>query len=169
VRSHVDAAAVPGPLEAPQLFREIIPRRVLAFGLDGVILTVLAIPVFGVMNILGILTFGLALLLLPIALICLAAAYYALTLGGPWSATGGMRYLGLLMRDASGGDVSRRRALIHAGLFWTGATVLAPALPLLWLVPAFSPRRRMGHDMIVGLVLVDADAWAALKAAPAGA
>jgi hypothetical protein len=89
------------PLRQPELFRGVLTRRVFAFLID---LVVLSIPV--ILAYLFVFVFGLFTLLLgwllfwlvwPAAIIW-AVVYYGASLGGPHSATLGMRAMDLELR-----------------------------------------------------------------------
>ena len=86
------------PAANPELFEDVLARRLVAFVID---LVILAIPVaLAAMFIFaaGIITLGLGFFLyalLPPAIILWALAYYGVTLGSPRSATIGMRVMDL--------------------------------------------------------------------------
>src|SRR5256714_9439917 len=88
------------PIAQPELFEGVLARRVVAFLIDVVVITVpllfLAIFIF----MFGLVTLGLGWFLFlfygPIAVIW-ALVYYGLTFGSPASATVGMRMGGLEM------------------------------------------------------------------------
>ena len=93
------------PAAHPELFQGVLTRRFFAFLID---LVVLAIPiVLGVIFIalFGLLTLGLGWLLFwlvsPLSVIW-AILYYGLSLGGPHSATVGMRVMDLQLRTWTG-------------------------------------------------------------------
>lgn len=82
------------PVANPELFEGVVARRVLAFLIDFLILSIPVVFVSMFIFVVGIVTFGLGFLfygLLWPAMVIWALAYYGLTLGGPASATIGMR------------------------------------------------------------------------------
>src|SRR5881392_3262542 len=84
------------PAVDPELFEGVLARRVLAFFIDvPIVLVALFIFVFGLIT-LG-LGWALYWLLSPAAVIW-ALVYYGVTLGGPASATIGMRVMEIEMR-----------------------------------------------------------------------
>src|ERR1051325_6245300 len=89
------------PHTNPELFEGVLPRRVVAFLIDFV---VIAVPiVFAAMFIFafGLVTLGLGWALywlLPPACVVWAIVYFGATLGSPRSATIGMRVMDLEMR-----------------------------------------------------------------------
>jgi uncharacterized RDD family membrane protein YckC len=143
------------PARQPELFDGVLTRRVVAFLID---LVVLAVPV-AVMAIFifafGIVTFGLGwamyALLYPAAVIW-ALVYYGVTLGGPYSATIGMRLLDLEMRTWYGAPAYFVLGAVHAVLFWISVSVFTP---LVLLIGLFNSRRRLLHDFILGAVVIN--------------
>jgi uncharacterized RDD family membrane protein YckC len=136
------------------LSRGALARRVLGFVVDGlcvlVITKVLAVAFF----IFGIVTLGLGMPLLGL-LPFVAPAYNWLSLVSPLSATPGQALFGLSVRDAEHlGPPGPVAALVWTVGFY--ASLALSGLPL--LLALFDTRRRTGHDMIAGLVVVRAQA-----------
>ncbi len=139
----------------PELFVGVPARRVLAFVIDLVILAIPLILVWLFFFAIGIVTLGLGFglfALMPVITLIWAAFYYGTTLGGPRSATIGMRALDIEMRTADGGASYFVLAVIHAGLFWVSTSVLTP---LILLVCFFNKRGRLMHDFLVGTVVIN--------------
>ena len=89
------------PVANPELFEGVVARRVVAFLIDFLILSIPVVFVSMFIFVVGIVTFGLGFLfygLLWPAMVIWALAYYGLTLGGPASATIGMRAMDIEMR-----------------------------------------------------------------------
>ncbi len=135
----------------------VLSRRFFAYLIDILIIfgliTLLAIAIF----VFGIFTLTLGwwlygLLFPPMV----AIVYNALTIGGPAQSTVGMRMMGLKVVDAaSGGPVDKITAAVHALLFYVAAGTL-----VLWAIDLFigfaRADRRLGHDLVTGVVLVRA-------------
>ncbi|GIK80567.1 MAG: RDD family protein [Xanthobacteraceae bacterium] len=149
------------PDTQPELFEGVMARRVLAFVIDLLVITVplvfLAIFIF----VFGIVTLGLGWLLFflfsPIAVIW-AVLYYGLTLGSPASATLGMRVMEIEMRTWYGGPCYFLLGAVHAILFWVTVSFLTP---LILLVAFFNARRRLLHDLLLGTVVINNELRAA--------
>jgi uncharacterized RDD family membrane protein YckC len=139
------------PVKEPRPFQGVIGKRVLAFILDAIIITVLTVIAWLVVGILGIITLGLAWLLFGLVFPAVGLGYNALTIGGPNSATIGQRMMGLEVRMWFGGKVSPLVAAFHALLFWFSLVVFCPIL--LWAF--FDPRKRCLHDILAGVVVVN--------------
>ena len=150
------------PVTAPELFEGVLARRMLAFLIDVVIITVPVLFAALFILLFGLFTFGLGWFLfwlLPAAATIWAICYYGLTFGGAASATIGMRMLDLEMRTWYG-------APAYAIVFWVTVSALTP---LVLLVGFFNERRRLLHDIVVGTVVINNPARAAtLRASGAG-
>ncbi len=101
---------------------------------------------------LGLFTFGLGWLLFPVLGPGVALAYVGFTLGGPHSATPGMRTMGLTMRMLNGRRPDILIAAIHALLFWFSVSLLTP---LILLVSFFNAEKRLLHDIVLGVAVVN--------------
>jgi len=139
----------------PALFVDVLPRRLIAFAIDMVIVIVLMLPVLLAVLVLGILTFGLGWVLFPFVFGVVALGYLALTLGGENSATVGMRAAGIELRTIGGQKMYPLLAALHGLLFWASVSLLTP---LILVVALLNPRNRLLHDMLLGVVMVNADA-----------
>lgn len=143
------------PALQPELFAGILARRVVAFVIDVVIIVVPIILFAMFIAIFGLLTFGLGWLLYwllsPIAVIW-ALLYYGMTLGSPESATIGMRLVGIQMRTWYGAPAYFVLGAVHAILFWVSVSTLTPFILLVGLL---NERRRLLHDFVLGVVLIN--------------
>lgn len=135
------------------LFDGILSKRIVAFLIDAVLIVALMIPAALMVLILGFVTLGLAWFLFPILFVIVALGYVALTLGGPASATLGMRATGVAMRTWSGQKMFPLLAVMHALIFWFSVGLLTP---LILLVGLFTERKQMLHDLLVGVVALNA-------------
>ena len=97
------------PDTQPELFRSVLTRRIFAFLIDLVVLTVPVILGYIFIAVFGVITLGLGWMLFWLAwpaTVIWAIVYYGASIGGPHSATMGMRAMDLELR---GGDPRRRR------------------------------------------------------------
>jgi uncharacterized RDD family membrane protein YckC len=139
----------------PELFRGLLTRRVIAFLID---LLVLSVPV--ILAVIFIFFFGIITLtlgwwlygLLSPATVIWAIVYYGSSLGGPHSATVGMRVMDLELRTWYGAPGYFVLGATHAVLFWVSISFLTP---LVLLVGLFNGRRRLLHDIILGTVIIN--------------
>lgn len=143
------------PFLEPERFEGVLPRRVIAFMIDVVVLfvPVAAFTVFVFMF--GIVTLGLGwglYWLLGPASVVWALVYYGTTLGGPQSATIGMRMVDLEMRTAYGAPSYFVLGAVHAVVYWVSVSALSP---LVLLVCFFNHRRRLLHDILLGTVVIN--------------
>jgi len=149
------------PVRNPELFQDVLARRLLAFCIDFVIISIPVMLASLFILLLAMVTFGfgllLFLLLTPAALIW-ALFYYAVTLGSPASATIGMRIMDLEMRTWYGAPAYALLGAVHAVVFWLTVSMLTP---LILLVGLFNTRQRLLHDFLVGTVVINNPARAA--------
>jgi uncharacterized RDD family membrane protein YckC len=153
------------PVTNPELFEGVLARRVVAFLIDFLILSIPVVFVSMFIFVIGVVTFGLGFLfygLLWPAMVLWAIAYYGLTLGGPASATIGMRAMDIEMRTWYGAPAYFVLGAVHAVVFWVTVSMLTPFVLLVCL---FNERRRCLHDMLVGTVVINNAARSAALAA----
>jgi uncharacterized RDD family membrane protein YckC len=139
----------------PELFRGVLTRRVFAFLIDLVVLSVPVIFGYVFIAVFGLLTLGLGWVLFwlawPASLIW-AIVYYGASLGGAHSATLGMRVMDLELRTFYGAPGYFVLGAMHAVLFWVSVSFLSP---LVVLVGLFNGRRRLLHDIVLGTVIIN--------------
>ena len=143
------------PYLEPELFRGVLTRRVIAFIID---LFIIAVPI--ALAVIFIAVFGLVTLGLGWALFWLvspasivwAIVYYGTTIGGPHSATIGMRVMDLELRTWYGAPGYFVLGAAHAVLFYVSISVLSP---LILLIGLFNARKRLAHDIVLGTVVIN--------------
>jgi uncharacterized RDD family membrane protein YckC len=143
------------PSANPELFEGVLARRVLAFVIDFVILAVPVLFAAMFIFVIGLLTLGLGFFIYALlwpAMVIWAVTYYGLTLGGPRSATIGMRVMDLEMRTWYGAPSYFLLGAVHAVVFWITVSALTPLVLLVCLV---NERRRCLHDILVGTIVIN--------------
>ncbi len=136
----------PRPLDEPELFDGVLLRRVVGYGIDVLLLTI----IFSVLGLIVFLSFGL---LAPINLAIapfVPIAYHTFFIGRD-GATPGMKFMDLEARTWTGGRPDYLQALIMTVLFYAS---IAITWFLVLLVPLFNDRRRTLHDLMSGMVVV---------------
>ena len=81
-----------------------------------------------------------------------ALVYYGMTMGGPASATMGMRVMDLQVRTWYGAPCYFLLGAVHAVAFWV---LISTLTPLVLLVGLLNERRRLLHDILLGTVVVN--------------
>jgi uncharacterized RDD family membrane protein YckC len=81
-----------------------------------------------------------------------AIIYYGASLGGPHSATLGLRVMDLELRTWYGAPSYFVLGATHAVLFWLSVSMLTP---LVLLIGLFNSRRRLLHDIILGTIIIN--------------
>jgi uncharacterized RDD family membrane protein YckC len=143
------------PWTQPELFRGVPTRRVFAFLIDLVVLSIPVILGYLFIGVFGLITLGLGWALFWLAwpaTIVWVIVYYGATLGGPHSATLGMRVMDLELRTWYGAPGYFVLGAMHAVLFWISVSMLTP---LVLLIGLFNSRRRLLHDIILGTVVIN--------------
>ena len=143
------------PYLEPELFRGVLTRRVFAFIIDVILLSVPVILAILFIAVFGLVTLGLGWALFWLvspASVIWALVYYGATLGGPHSATIGMRVMDLELRTWYGAPGYFVLGAMHAVLFWISISVLSP---LVLLVGLFNGRRRLLQDFVLGTVIIN--------------
>jgi uncharacterized RDD family membrane protein YckC len=143
------------PWLQPELFRGVLTRRAFAFLIDLVVLSIPVIVACVFIALFGVVTLGLGWTLFWLvspASVIWALIYYGATLGGPHSATMGMRLMDLELRTWYGAPSYFVLGAMHAVMFWISVSFLTP---LVLLVGLFNGRRRLLHDIILGTVVIN--------------
>jgi uncharacterized RDD family membrane protein YckC len=156
------------PATQPELFDGVLARRVVAFLIDFVIIAVPVGLAYIFAFVFTIVTLGLGVVLfwlLPAGSVLWALVYFGLTLGGPRSATIGMRVMDLEMRTWYGAPAYFVLGAVHAIAFWFTVSFFTP---FVLLVAFFNERRRLLHDIMLGTVIINsAPRAAAMRDVPA--
>jgi len=121
-------------------------RRILAVGLDLVLVSGLSVAIF---FFLFILSFGMSALLLPPLFPLIAFFYNGLTVSGARRATPGMSFMDLEMRTMQGEPVPFLQAAVHAVLFY-----VTWMFPPLFLVTFVTTDKRCLHDILADVVVL---------------
>ena len=157
------------PINNPELFEGVLARRVIAFLIDFIVISVPVALAAMFIFAFGIVTLGLGFALywlLPPGAVIWAVCYFGLTLGGPRSATVGMRVMDLEMRTWYGAPAYFVLGAVHAIVFWVSISAFTHYIKQ---VAFFNDRRRLLHDIVLGTVVINnAERAAMLRAAGPG-
>ena len=145
-------AFVYDPYAQPEVFADVRRRRMFGFLLDVAAIAILTLAVGVVVFFLGVFTFGIGWLIYAFLWQAVALTYTALTLGGPYSATPGMRAMGLEMRLWHGEPIYPLLAAVHAAAYWFSVAFLTP---LVLAISLFNDRKRCLHDIVLGTVVIN--------------
>src|SRR6476620_12447961 len=150
------------PATQPELFEGVLARRVVAFVIDFIILAVPVLLAAMFIFAFGIVTLGLGFALCWLvspSTVIWALLYFGGTLGGPNSATIGLRVLDLEMRTWYGAPAYFVLGAVHAIAFWFTVSFFTP---FVLLVAFFNERRRLLHDILLGTVIINKSARASM-------
>ena len=141
------AASMAAPAFRADTLTGVRSRRIFAFCIDIVIVSIIALFVW---TALLILTVGLVLFLLPPIYPLVAFFYNGMTVSGRKMGTPGMRMMDLEMRLLdNGARVPFINAAAHALFFY-----LSWMLPPVFLVTLVDGEKRCLHDMLAGVIVV---------------
>jgi uncharacterized RDD family membrane protein YckC len=139
----------------PELFEGVLARRIVAFFIDFLVIAAPIVLAAMFIFAFGIITLGLGWALywlLPAGSVIWVLVYFGATLGGPRSATIGMRVMGLEMRTWYGAPAYFVLGAVHAIAFWFTVSFFSP---FVLLVAFFNQRRRLLHDIVLGTVIIN--------------
>jgi len=143
------------PTTQPELFDGVLARRVVAFIIDFIVISIPVVLTAMFIFAFGSVTLGLGFALywlLPSATVVWAIVYFGVTLGGPTSATIGMRVMDLEMRTWYGAPAYFVLGAVHAIAFWFTVSFFTPFVVL---VAFFNERRRLLHHIMLGTVIIN--------------
>ena len=140
----------PEPFAAPGYFQGVLARRVFAYWVDLLCIGLLIALTWMVFWMLAIASLGL---LSPLLLILglIPVLYHTLTIGGPRSATPGMRLTGVEVRSWTGERPGYLQAFVQTILFYV---TVYPTWSLVLLIALVDRRRRTLHDMLAGTLVI---------------
>ncbi|MCL2716551.1 MAG: RDD family protein [Alphaproteobacteria bacterium] len=149
------------PSRQPELFEGVVTRRAIAFVIDIIVIAIPVVLACLLIAVFGLFTLGLGwalfLLVWP-ATVVWALVYYGSCIGGPHSATLGMRAMELELRTWYGAPGYFVLGAAHGLLFWLSMSLT----PFVVLIALFNRRRRLGHDFVLGTVVINNPHHAAL-------
>ena len=135
------------PADLPRAALEgVRTRRMLALGLDFVIVSLMA---FVLWLVLLVVTLGLSIFILPPLFPLVAFFYNGLSVSSWRMATPGMRMMDLQMRLMDGGRVPFLNAAVHAVLFY-----ISWMFPVVFLVSLLTSDKRCLHDILAGVIVI---------------
>jgi len=140
----------PQPFASPEFYQGVLVRRVFAYWVDLLCIALLIAFAWIVLWILAIASLGL---LSPLLLILglIPVLYHTITIGGPHSATPGMRLTSVEVRSWTGERPSYLQAFVQTILFYV---TVYPTWSLVLLVALFNERRRTLHDILAGTLVI---------------
>ena len=138
----------------PALYENVQRRRALAFLIDLTAIGLLTFVGAVAITFFGLVSFGLGWALFAVLVPVVVLGYAALGTSR-YSATPGMHLFGLTMRHWTGGMVDGFVGALHSFLYWTATSILTP---LTWAFGLFNPRKRLLHDIVAGVTVMDAGA-----------
>ncbi len=131
--------------------QSVLRRRIVAYFIDIVIICLLIIPAAILVFILGFMTFGAAWLLYFYLWALVALCYIGVSVSLN-SQTVGMGFVGLKMSNSEGAKIGGLLGILHSILFYVLFTLTSGVIIL---VPLFTKNKRMAHDMLLGISVIN--------------
>jgi uncharacterized RDD family membrane protein YckC len=145
------------PVLNPEYFEGVLARRMIAFVIDLIVITVPIILACIFIFLFGLVTLGLGwglFFLVAPGSVVWALVYCGATMGAPASATLGMRTVDIEVRTWYGAPCYFILGAVHAIAFWVTTSALTP---LVLLVGLLNERQRLLHDFLLGTVVINND------------
>lgn len=143
---------IPDPLTNPEHFDGVLWKRVIAYWIDVVMILLIVGVLYVPALFLGALSFGLLWGPATLFLVFVPLLYHTALIGGPRSATIGMRFMGVEVRVRDGNEPDYLRAVALTFLFYLSVLLTQW---LILLVTLFNREKRTVHDMICDTVIVN--------------
>ena len=150
------------PAATPEFFARVTLKRVVAYLVDFAIIGILSLAALAAFWILGVLSFGLLSPLFAVVLPLIPLTYHTAFIGGPESATPGMRLFGLEVHRMEGDRPGYLQAALLTVVFYVSVGVTGW---LILLVALFNGRGRTFHDYLCGTVTIVAPKRVEVRAA----
>lgn len=143
---------IPDPLRAPQYFDGVLWKRVFGYLIDLMVIVLVLALLYIPAAFIGLLSFGALWPALTLGLALVPLLYHTLLIGGPRSATLGMRLFGVevLVRNGARPDFVRAAALtllFYLSIMLTTWLILVIAL--------FNREKRTLHDFVCNTMVVN--------------
>jgi uncharacterized RDD family membrane protein YckC len=137
---------LPDPDRQPDFYDSVPAKRLFAWFIDTVLIVLLCLVAV-------LLTAFIGAFFWPVLYLVIGFAYRTLTIAAG-SATWGMRFMGIELRDAEGARLDGVQALLHTAGY-TASVALAPLQLISILLMAFSPRGQGLTDMVMGTAMLN--------------
>ena len=138
--------ALPDPVSQPQFYASVPAKRLIAWLVDSVITVLLCLGVV-------LATAFVGLFIWPLLFLVLGFAYRVVTIANG-SATWGMRFSGMELRDATGARLDMPQAVAH-----TAGYTISIAIPILQVISVVmmltGPRGQGLTDTVLGTVALN--------------
>ncbi|NQV60289.1 MAG: RDD family protein [Alphaproteobacteria bacterium] len=151
-RARAWSGEAPDALIWPALYEGIRVKRMVAYAIDLIIIAVLLTVMWMVGIFFVAISFGLLAPVLALATALFPIAYHTSLIGGPASATVGMRVMDLRVVAWNGNRPGYAQAALQTVLFYVSVTI---ATFLVLTVSLFNPRGRCLHDLLAGTVTIN--------------
>ena len=143
--------ALPDPDYQADFYADVPLKRLIAFGVDTVLILILTVLVLPFTAFTGLFYF-------PFLAMVVGFVYRVLTIAGG-SATPGMRLMAIELRNASGERLDLPQAALHTLLFTLFFSMMLPQIASIALMLT-GPRAQGLHDLVLGTAAINRPAAA---------
>ena len=143
--------ALPDPDYQADFYADVPLKRLVAFGVDTVLILILTVLVLPFTAFTGLFYF-------PFLAMVVGFLYRVLTIAGG-SATPGMRLMAIELRNASGERLDLPQAALHTLLFTLFFSMMLPQIASIALMLT-GPRAQGLHDLVLGTAAINRPAAA---------
>lgn len=137
---------LPDPDTAPQFYEGVPAKRLVAWLVDVVLVLALSLLIV-------LATFFLAVFIFPLVLLMVNLGYRSYFVARN-SATPGMRFVGIELRNREGAHLEPMEAVLHTIAYTLVAALLLPLVISIVLILT-SPRKQGLHDMFMGTAAIN--------------
>ena len=140
-----DMSGLPDPELNADFYRDVPAKRLVAWFLDALIIVALSIAFI-------FLSFFTAIWVLPLVIFAVSIAYRTICLNA-YSATLGMRFVGIEIRDRKGNRVDSTLAFLHSAVF-TSLFIIPLLIIASFVVVLVTPYKQGLHDLPFGTTAI---------------
>lgn len=139
-------SALPDPVDQPEFYDGVLPKRAIAWVIDVLLITALTF-------LAGLLTLTVGFFLWPLFFLVIGFLYRLTTLTNG-SATWGMRAMGIELRDVQGNRFDGIQAALHVAGYYATLAFVLPALAS-FAAMLVTGRRQSLTDMLLGSAAIN--------------
>lgn len=140
------------PFSQPHLFQAVTAKRVVAYAIDVIVLAALGGASWVAMSLLGLMTLGILLPLVPVVVAIVPLAYHILLVASPQAATVGMRVMKIKVASIDGRPPTMVQAAVQIVCFYGSVTLTGG---FILIVALFNAKRRTLHDFLAGTLVIN--------------
>ena len=139
-------AALPDPTFQPEFYAGTTTKRLIAWVVDTLLVLVLS-------TVFALMTFGIGFFVFPLVFLTVSVVYRIGTMAAG-SATWGMRFAGVEIRNARGARLDGGEAALHTVLYLISVAFFLPQIAS-WALMLFGGKGQGLHDIVMGTAAIN--------------